>query len=141
MSLLKHNECKFKFLLFLAEAEYLQGCTKNGKELGKGHKSDDWWIEKFDSLENQPWSLIWKGLAAVRCCSDEYPVSLNCASRNSSGDCFGYGATFAEAKSICKADNRRLCRSDEIDNDICCGSGCEYDRMFAWVNNSKCISI
>ena len=53
------------------------------------------------------------------------------------GECFPYDANFTEAEGICNQLGQRLCRSDEINNGNCCGVGCQFDRHYTWVDNSK----
>ena len=95
--------------------------------------SDSNWIQHFDSTENQPDTLIALGESPVSCCNEEGI----CQRKSSSGDCFPYNATFAEAENLCLSMGLQLCRSDQINSGNCCGIGCQFDRHYTWVNNSK----
>lgn len=64
--------------------------------------------------------------AAVRCCKDtasgvtcETDVNSLCNS----------GKTWAQAKSICESNGHRLCTLPELQSNICCNTGCNYDYM------------
>ena len=110
----------------------VHGCPTS--TLGQGSNSDSWWITYFDSAENQPDTLIALGESPVSCCNEEGECQ-----RSLFEVCFPYNATFAEAEDLCGSMGMRLCRSDEINSGNCCGKGCQFDRQYTWVNNSKYI--
>ena len=97
--------------------------------------SNSKWNTYFDSTENQPDTLIALGESPISCCNEDG----ECQRKASDGGCFPYNATFTEAELFCHMLGRRLCRSDEINNGNCCGTGCQFDRQYTWVNNSKYI--
>jgi len=47
------------------------------------------------------------------------------------GSCLN-ASTFDEAKNKCAAIKMRLCTSDELRNNLCCGSGCNFDKKPTW---------
>ena len=118
---------------FSLAVEYLHACPKS--VLGQGSYSDSKWNTYFDSTENQPDTLIARGVSPVSCCNEDG----GCQRKSSSGVCFPYNATFAEAEDLCMSIGRRLCRSDEINSGNCCGTGCKFDKQYTWVDNSKYI--
>ena len=63
--------CIYKqhFLLFPA-TEYSPACPNINKELGQGTWSDDKYIERFGSTDNQPWNLIANDQSTVNCCDE-----------------------------------------------------------------------
>ena len=76
--------------------------------------------------------------AAVRCCSVG-GIEVTCDS-DPSGTCLPAVATYAEAEQACAAAGMRLCSRGEIEDDICCGTGCGYDGHVVWTSKAakKC---
>ena len=83
----------------------------------------------------------------VRCCWDDasQPDGYNCEAHsdgndNDNNECYsgmiGFGGrvakTWAEARTICENDGRRLCTVAELSDIPCCGSGCSYDAHALW---------
>jgi len=71
--------------------------------------------------------------AAVRCCSWS---GINCITPGGHeaeqyGRCLN-NSTFDEAEKKCAAIDMRLCTSDELRNNVCCGSGCNFDKKPTW---------
>ena len=64
-------------------------------------------------------------LAAVRCCS---MAGDNCVTPD---ECFK-NATFDQAQEKCAAIGRRLCTPAELNDNRCCGTGCEFDVELTW---------
>ena len=68
------------------------------------------------------------GTASVRCCTIEArPVCdsdhVGCES----------GKTYEEATAICAVIGQRLCTEVEIEQGLCCGTGCNFDCHQIWV--------
>ena len=59
---------------------------------------------------------------AVRCCSFD---GGSCESKCSI-------LTFSNAKQKCSEFGLRLCTVEELAGNICCGTGCEFDRELVW---------
>jgi len=68
--------------------------------------------------------------AAVRCCRHS-KGRIECSSA-------GIGCpkqkTFAEAKQICESHQMRLCLKDELESNVCCGTGCMFDSFLIWTS-------
>ena len=73
--------------------------------------------------------------AAVRCCSVG-GIEVTCDS-DPSGTCLPAVATYAEAEQACAAAGMRLCSRGEIEDDICCGTGCGYDGHVVWTSDTE----
>ena len=71
--------------------------------------------------------------ASVRCCSVS-GIDITCDSRDPSGTCLPAVATYAEAEQACAAAGMRLCTRGEIEDNICCGTGCGYDGNLVWTS-------
>jgi len=72
-------------------------------------------------------------IAAVRCCSLS---GINCITPGGHeaehhGRCLN-NSTFDDAEKKCAAIDMRLCTSDELRNNLCCGSGCNFDKKPTW---------
>jgi len=75
--------------------------------------------------------------ASVRCCSVGVSgIEVTCDS-NPSGTCLPAVATYAEAEQACAAAGMRLCTRGEIEDDICCGTGCGYDGHVVWTSSGS----
>jgi hypothetical protein len=57
-----------------------------------------------------------------------------CDSDHLPGGCQS-GKTFFEAWQICAANGERLCTEEEINDRLCCGSGCGFDHHQVWVSD------
>ena len=71
----------------------------------------------------------------VRCCSPNGDSCQSCegdsCKRRSEACKAQKGKTFEEAENICSSRGLRLCSPDELD--ICCGTGCWFNRKLVWV--------
>jgi len=65
-------------------------------------------------------------VAAVRCCKDA-PGGLTC--ETDVNNLCNAGKTWSEAKQICESNGHRLCTLTELQSNVCCGTGCNYDYM------------
>ena len=61
-------------------------------------------------------------VTAIRCCNDD-----NCVSPS---DC--PEVTYSIAKEKCADIGRRICTSDELYDQKCCGTGCNFDYYNLW---------
>lgn len=68
--------------------------------------------------------------AAVRCCLHTRG-RIECAS--SSVGC-PKQKTYAEGKKICEDKSMRLCSKDELESNVCCGTGCNFDSFLIWTS-------
>jgi len=68
--------------------------------------------------------------AAVRCCQNGRG-QLVCVS--SFVGCHRE-KTYAEAKAICEGKQLRLCSKDELESNVCCGTGCGFDNWLTWTS-------
>jgi hypothetical protein len=79
--------------------------------------------------------------ASVRCCSVGVSgIEVTCDS-NPSGTCLPAVATYAEAEQACAAAGMRLCTRGEIEDGICCGTGCGYDGHVVWTSGPQGLSL
>ena len=62
--------------------------------------------------------------AAVRCCN---LVGDNCISPS---ECLI--GTFDQAEEKCASIGMRLCTPNELENNLCCKTGCEFDGVLVW---------
>lgn len=75
--------------------------------------------------------------ASVRCCSyggdhcDTEDLGETCEQLE--------GKTFAEAVEICALNSMRLCSEEEISEQICCQTGCNFDSHHIWVAESSSV--
>jgi len=69
--------------------------------------------------------------ASVRCCSMD---GTTCETDQLDGGCHS-GKTFLEALHICAANGHRLCTEAEVNDDVCCSSGCNFDGHHVWVSD------
>lgn len=69
--------------------------------------------------------------AAVRCCSMD---GNSCSSSLPSGGCRS-GRTFAEAQGDCAANGMRLCTEVELESQVCCHTGCQFNCAMIWAQN------
>mmetsp|Transcript_57484 Transcript_57484/g.186736 ORF Transcript_57484/g.186736 Transcript_57484/m.186736 type:complete len:631 (-) Transcript_57484:609-2501(-) len=74
-------------------------------------------------------------LAAVRCCSMDgrtcQTQSLGCQ-----------WGTFPQTEAICAARGLRLCTRSELEKDVCCNTGCNFDGVLAWTSTQlACTSL
>ena len=126
-------------VFLLTDPDYLPACP-TAELLGYSATdglSETSWVAKFGSIYNQPWTLIHDELSTVNCCND---TDGTCQRQyGDTGGCYPYNATFSEANVICEDEGLRLCRSDEILNGNCCGTGCWFSVHYTWVDNSKYI--
>jgi hypothetical protein len=88
--------------------------------------------------------------AAVRCCGqssntchDSYCTQEQMAATGWSflapqTNIDGTAATFAEAEGECTARGQRLCSADELEAQVCCGTGCGFDHQLVWTS-SACV--
>ena len=76
--------------------------------------------------------------AAVRCCSLSDISCITPGGHNAKqyGGCMET-ATFEEAEGKCTSMNMRLCTSDELESNLCCGTGCEFDMKPTWHKRGK----
>ena len=97
------------------------------------------------------------GLADVRCCSMD---GSSCNSGNfpeiftftggltsqgtecQAGECNGVADTwchsavsFTQAQEICAANGERLCSRNEIEDGVCCGTGCSHNSHLVWFDD------
>ena len=77
--------------------------------------------------------------AAVRCCSLEGISCITPGGNNADqyGECLK--TTFEEAEGKCASINMRLCTPDELESNLCCGTGCGFDRTPTWHKRGKSI--
>jgi len=68
--------------------------------------------------------------ASVRCCSLTSPAT--CDTDHLDGGCQS-DKTYDEATAICAANGERLCTEAEIQDRLCCGTGCNFDGHQVWV--------
>lgn len=85
--------------------------------------------------DNKPIDHLSRGLqldgkAAVRCCQHS-TGNLQCAS--SVVNC-PMGKTYVEGKKICEDHGMRLCTKDELESNVCCGTGCNFDSWLIWTS-------
>ena len=76
--------------------------------------------------------------AAVRCCSLS---GISCITPGGH-DAEQYGGclektTFEEAEGKCASINMRLCTLEELESNLCCGTGCEFDMKPTWHKRGK----
>jgi len=76
-----------------------------------------------------------QNMAQIICCSMD---GTSCSRKTDDGKCYsGHGkdskVTWHTARNFCKNIGKRLCTSQEELNQ-CCGSGCDYDNVLAWVD-------
>mmetsp|Transcript_11468 Transcript_11468/g.28633 ORF Transcript_11468/g.28633 Transcript_11468/m.28633 type:complete len:246 (-) Transcript_11468:411-1148(-) len=81
-------------------------------------------------------------LAAIRCCNRNQSYtcfnSICSASLHDNyhtpvtGSFNGSASTFAEASNECEAQGARLCTESELEDGVCCGSGCGHDARYVW---------
>ncbi|KAJ9472399.1 hypothetical protein DIPPA_34911 [Diplonema papillatum] len=70
---------------------------------------------------------------AVRCCG--YGGGY-CESRYHHTLCYSSNVTFVAATSMCRTVGRaRLCTAAELEKELCCGTGCNYDSEPVWFDN------
>jgi len=69
--------------------------------------------------------------ASVRCCSMD---GTTCDSDHLEGGCQS-GKSYDEAAAICAANGERLCTEVEINDRLCCGTGCNFDGHQVWVSH------
>jgi len=65
-------------------------------------------------------------LAAVRCCKDT-TTGLTC--ETDVNTLCNSGKSWSEAKQICESNGHRLCTLTELQSNVCCGTGCQFDYM------------
>ena len=72
-------------------------------------------------------------VAAVRCCSLSGISCITPGGHNAEqyGECLKT-ATFEEAEGKCASINMRLCTLEELESNLCCGTGCEFDMKLTW---------
>jgi len=65
-------------------------------------------------------------VAPVRCCSDSrascHSKEIGCLKQ-----------TYSDAKNTCAKRGERLCSWQEMNTNLCCGTGCNFDLELAWV--------
>jgi len=66
--------------------------------------------------------------ARVRCCSKWGDCLTPQYAQN---QCFSK-TTFKEAEQICNSMNLRLCTPVELNNNVCCRTGCNFDNQLVW---------
>lgn len=71
--------------------------------------------------------------AAVRCCSEDGSGNLQCAS-TILGVCHD-AATFHDANAICREAGMRVCSQAEMQNNVCCNSGCWFNHFAVWISD------
>jgi len=72
--------------------------------------------------------------ASVRCCSTAGDA---CETSSLEGGCSALlEKTFAEAQEVCSTRGMRLCSRSEMDNNICCNSGCWFNHHAVWVDGA-----
>ena len=76
--------------------------------------------------------------AAVRCCSLSGINCITPGGHNAEhyGRCLET-ATFHEAEEKCASINMRLCTLDELESNLCCGTGCYFDLKPTWHKRGK----
>jgi hypothetical protein len=47
------------------------------------------------------------------------------------------GVSFSEAKQICAANHERLCTRVEIEDGVCCGTGCSHNAHLIWFDDEQ----
>jgi hypothetical protein len=90
------------------------GCPSSGKKVKGSFKSKD-------------------DKACVRCCLNDGATcsktnkqhSKNCGNKNNK-------KTYDDAEAICKASGERLCKKEELLDNLCCGTGGNADGNAAW---------
>lgn len=82
----------------------------------------------------------------VRCCRTTGSC-LQCTSKNSDGKCLAgtggsVGLTRRDAAKACRGmgDGWNLCTKAQIDTGKCCGTGCNYDNHYIWIQSGGAIS-
>jgi len=68
----------------------------------------------------------------VVCCSTDGAV----CDADPGGSCLPKAATVAEAQAACAAQNMRLCTAAELDSNLCCDTGCDYNTRAVWTSSS-----
>lgn len=114
-SQLSHGHSRSETKEGLTSVWAVEGCTKE-----KDHKP-------IDHLSR---GLQLDGKAAVRCCQHS-TGNLQCAS--SVINC-PMGKTYVEGKKICEDHGMRLCTKDELESNVCCGTGCNFDSWLIWTS-------
>jgi len=67
--------------------------------------------------------------AAVRCCRNSAVAvtGIECET-DVNGQC-NSGISWGQAKQVCETSGWRLCTLTELQSNVCCGTGCDYDYM------------
>jgi len=81
-----------------------------------------------------PTALAETDTAAVRCCKDNLDEgTVRCESKVPKCE---RNKTFAEASAICENAGSRLCTRAEVDDNKCCGAGCNLDKRLVWTSTT-----
>lgn len=93
-----------------------EGCTK----------------EKAPSIDfkSAPKKIKVDETASVRCCSSA-DRDAKCESKKVG---CAKGKTYKEAKEVCAKHNMQLCTRQQLESQICCGSGCNFDSKLIWTS-------
>lgn len=67
--------------------------------------------------------------AAVRCCSKD---GNKCKSF-----CKHKAVTYDAAEHVCNENAMRLCKRKELETNVCCGTGCQFDGYLVWEQQEK----
>jgi len=105
---------EFSFLKAHLILEYtmVDGCTTQNAQVERAV------VSEFDDAT-----------ASVRCCSISGDT---CDSDHLDGGCQS-DKTYVEATALCAANGERLCTEVEIDSQLCCSTGCNFDGHQVWV--------
>lgn len=83
---------------------------------------------------------------AVRCCRS-VGTCLQCRSKNEDGKCIAgtgsnVGMTRRDAQQACRdiGDGWNLCTKEQLDTGKCCGTGCNYDNHYTWIQSGGATS-
>lgn len=111
--------------------DYTCECNK-GFELFEGEAAAGSGSESHWAVGGCPWAGEARNqikasteIAAVRCCSQD---GQSCQSEELGCK----NGTVAEAKSICESKGLRLCSKVELQSNVCCDSGCNFDVKTTW---------
>jgi len=125
--------------------------------LERPSEEDDMSHLMIQGCNNNPRELESGGGADVRCCAHDasycnsgyFPQSFtfldgstsegsNCQAGHCDGGANSWchsAVTFAQAQEICAAGGERLCTRAEIEDDVCCGTGCGHNGHLIWFSD------
>merc|ERR1712061_89812 len=79
-----------------------------------------------------------ESLMNVRCCGIGKNGEFECVTpKNSEGSCPKSEAkSYGQAQKLCKMLGKELCTKEQLDNGLCCGTGCGFDGTGVWIVGS-----